>query len=71
MNHEIKTPSVAAWASFALVNRAHLMTLVGALESYFQAMDTGNQFEQRITYNYLTDKFNQAREKISEGVPNE
>lgn len=54
--------------NWALTNRAHLKTVCGALEAYFQALDTGNPFEQRITYNYLNDKFLQAREHLDRGI---
>lgn len=62
------TNSTLAATNWALTNRAHLNAICGALESYFQAMDTGNRFEQTITYNYLNDKFLQAREHLAKGI---
>jgi len=62
---EVTSLKATQWA---LTNRAHLLAVTGALESYFQALDTGNHFEQMITRNYLTDKFLQAREHLDKGI---
>lgn len=63
----METNSLKATA-WALTTRAELMALVAALEQYFQAHDTGNQFEQRVTYNYLTDCHERARNTLNKGT---
>jgi hypothetical protein len=60
--------SATAWA---LTNRAELIALTSALECYFQAIDTGNAFEQRTTHTYLVDRYLKAKETIEKGVWNE
>lgn len=66
----METNSLKATA-WALTTRAELMALVAALEQYFIAHDTGTQFEQRITYNYLCDRHRKAKETLERGVWNE
>jgi len=57
--------SVTAWA---LTTRAELKALIGAVEQYFIAHDTGTQFEQRITMNYLSDRLKKARDTYEKGL---
>lgn len=57
--------NATAWA---LTTRAELMALVESLENYFQAMDVGDNFEQRVTYTHLVNRYARAKETLSKGV---